>query len=577
MRERHAFVLAGLIAMAAPGQPQPPITFSAQAQVVRIEAVVTDRSGHPVRDLSLEDFSVFEDGRPKAVRDFHDGKDAGSASGLHAGASSTGAAPAGVPRGPAADPLTFVVYVDNRNLMQGDRARVLPGIKSFLSSQLELGNAAAVVISAGQAMQLVTPLTSDAAKVIEGLDGLRGQPVHGQVTRMGERQALDAVKGLLEGGGIGCDDLSVLQAPIRLQAEIRSQELQLLLSRINAVLQPLGALAGSKVFFYVSSGLEQRPAIDLFFHLGDLCPTAFQKAFSLLMAPMQEYDLSRAFTTLAAHANVNRVTFYPIDASGLRGPPLGDLSEGNRRFVFSPKASALRTENLRSGQWILADQTGGSAVFDANFPKKAMTLLADQIRSHYTLGFVPDHEPEGKTHHLRVEVHRRGVRVRHTRTYYHGVGTEASVRRSMAALLGDPGTDTLGANISLERRPIAEDRTNTAEVQLRIRVPLTHLSPLERTGSSPRARIRVIIAVWSTAGGVEGNAPELRERVFEVPLAPARANDTAATVWHELVVGVPVPATAADADFAVGVIDTVSNLATYRRLSLGGPGALGGE
>jgi Ca-activated chloride channel family protein len=64
-------VLAALLAVTAAAQERrPPAVFSAGLDVVNLAVAVLDERGHPVSDLSAEDFVVLEDGRPQALRLF---------------------------------------------------------------------------------------------------------------------------------------------------------------------------------------------------------------------------------------------------------------------------------------------------------------------------------------------------------------------------------------------------------------------------------------------------------------------------------------------------------------------------
>src|ERR671912_175036 len=49
---------------ASQSQPQPPVTFRAEANFVEVHAIVTGPDGAFVRGLTADDFEIFEDGRP---------------------------------------------------------------------------------------------------------------------------------------------------------------------------------------------------------------------------------------------------------------------------------------------------------------------------------------------------------------------------------------------------------------------------------------------------------------------------------------------------------------------------------
>ena len=528
-----------------------------------MDVAVTDSRGRPVRDLSAADFVLYEDNRVAPLAVFappsRDGDE-------RRPSRPPGPAPVAPPAAPEREPVTFVLYVDNWNLTPEDRWRVLPGLTSFLKDQLARGGARVLVISAGEETHLLSPLTSDVETVVAALRSAQREPAHGHITRSDERQAIDTVKNMLESGLGSCADsagIMLLQAPIRFQAQVRSQDLQSTLTRLEAVTRALGTLPGSKALFYVSGGLEQRPAIDLFNQLGDICPAALQRDFSTLLAPMQEYDLSRSLQALAARANAARVTLYPIDASGLGGSSLADPSQANRLFVPSPKTTRIRAENLRAGEWILAEETGGSAVFNANEPQKPLAQLAGQIRGAYALGFTPAHEPEGRIHSLRVELKRKGPRVRSTPSYFHAERPEPGVSRTLAALLVGLQEDTLGALVSIDPQPSdPEAKPGSGTANVRISVPLARLAAAE-DAAERHGRLRVVIAVWRAGTGASEHPFDVREQLIDVPLPPSSSSSQGER--REFVVTVPLGA--GHHEIAVGVHDLYSWLVSYRRVS----------
>src|SRR5205814_2124343 len=64
----YPWLAAGVLAS---GQNQPPAaTFRSSVDLVRLTAVVRDRKGRFVQDLSARDFEVLDDGRPRSITDF---------------------------------------------------------------------------------------------------------------------------------------------------------------------------------------------------------------------------------------------------------------------------------------------------------------------------------------------------------------------------------------------------------------------------------------------------------------------------------------------------------------------------
>src|SRR5687767_8203337 len=54
----------------APPAPGPQTPFRAGVNLVRVDAIVTDRDGHPVTDLTAADFEIVENGKAQAIEQF---------------------------------------------------------------------------------------------------------------------------------------------------------------------------------------------------------------------------------------------------------------------------------------------------------------------------------------------------------------------------------------------------------------------------------------------------------------------------------------------------------------------------
>ena len=48
----------------SPGPGTPPVTFAVEVGYVEVDAIVTDSNDQPVHDLTREDFTILEDGKP---------------------------------------------------------------------------------------------------------------------------------------------------------------------------------------------------------------------------------------------------------------------------------------------------------------------------------------------------------------------------------------------------------------------------------------------------------------------------------------------------------------------------------
>jgi VWFA-related protein len=551
-------VLLAVVSTAAAGSEiQPPPRFSTEAELVYVDVSATDKQGRPIRNLDAADFAVFDDGHSTPVVAFRSPRAEKSADrGLLE-------APHGMARLAGGEsPLTFVVYVDNWNLNPSDRKGTLSSLGGFLKEQLAVGDARVMVLAAMQRSQVQLPLTSDAEKALAALAVVGGMPTQGQVTRAKEREVIETLRSLLGAGPGSCEEyagLTLLQAPVRLYAQERVQELSEALAELDTLIQALGTLRGSKALFYVSAGFEQRPAIDLFHQVFDICPHASPRA---ILAPMEDYDMAAALRRLAARANAARVTVYPIDALSVRDGRSEGFSQADSRFIPSHRTALVRAENLKAGQWILAEETGGTPVFGSNGALGALRRLGEQLRSEYVLGFAPAHDPEGHVHDLRVEVFRKGVRLRHRPSYFHRPQADVGTSRTVATLVAGLEEDTLGAEIWVGPVPGSASAAAGRGATVRIGVPVRRLAA-RQTDQGPYAQLRVIIAVRKAMVRINDESVEVRHKLIDVPLGMGDS-ERSSDVRQEFRVDLPL--SLADADLAVGVLDVLSERATYRRL-----------
>ena len=370
-------------------------------------------------------------------------------------------------------------------------------------------------------LRALTQLTTSAAEVAQALVEAERPFPGGQLAVHAERTTLDTVKSTIE--TLSCESgsdcvclLPLLQSIVRSHAEERQHQLRTTLARLADVAAILGTLPGPKALFYLSDGLDQRPAAHLFHQLGDICPEAYQRDFSTLLAPMQEYDLSRALQDLAAHANTARLTIYPLDGAGLQAPSLADVSRAERRYTPSPRTDAVQKANREAGEWILGEETGGYPILNTNNPARALAGVAQELSGRYVLGFTPDRNPDGRAHRIRVELRRKGLRARYRPSYFHGERAAEVVARTLVALVAGIEADTLGALVSARSEPTRpeSDAGQADQASVRISVPLGRLTAA--LGDTPTARLRIVIAIRTGSHG-KASAPDVREKYVDVP------------------------------------------------------------
>ena len=137
------FCLASL-----PAQSQPPV-FQSETKVVLVDAVVTDKKGQYVRDLTAKDFRVWEDNRKQTVKSFS----------LEANSSSS-------------EPRRLVLFLDNIGMSVPDQMTARQALMSFVDLKAGPKNLMAAVAFDGT-FHVLQGFTDNPARLKEALRNLR--------------------------------------------------------------------------------------------------------------------------------------------------------------------------------------------------------------------------------------------------------------------------------------------------------------------------------------------------------------------------------------------------------------------
>jgi hypothetical protein len=133
-------------------------------------------------------------------------------------------------------------------------------------------------------------------------------------------------------------------------------------------------------------------------------------------------DVMNRFDALVGMANRSGVSFYTVDAAGLRARnPSAAIRTTLRTFSAEDQHSIIRhsvsPDEMMSGQPSialsrLARETGGAFVDNTNALERAGQRLADDLRSHYLLAYVPTNPSlDGAFRRITVDVARPRVTV----------------------------------------------------------------------------------------------------------------------------------------------------------------------
>lgn len=536
--------------------PEDLFTEVLDVQVVNVEVRVSDRKGRPIQGLAREDFELYEDGRRVEISHFAEyraGREAGA--GAEAPAPAEAAPGEGLatgPRPPAGDLRHFVLFLDLDHLGPAALRRVVPDLQGFVAEVLGPGDRTMVVVRQGN-LRVAQELTGDLARVASALDEVAGTVPRG-IQRATERsQAFRTLRFSLEQNDevSNCTETEALYAEqhVRQHAAAVGAEVEGTVSALTSLVRALVGLPGPKVVIYAGEGLEQRPGMELFHLLMRLCPVLERQ----LQMDLLEYDLSSSFQRLTADANANRVTFYTLDAGGLRTDASAEDADGHVRL--STLDQRIRTANLQHPLFLMADETGGQAIFNTNRFGEELTEVARDVETYYSLGFVPEHQGDGRVHRLRVEVLPDHHEARYRVAYRDKPLEERIVESMLGTLLFGVEDNPLGVEIEIGEAAPGEE--GLLEVPVRIRVPLRHVVATSGAGFSA-GRLRLVLVALDPEG--KWTPVKQQEAYFKLP----EGQDPASAVrLFEVAIELPP----GENVLAVGVRDDIGGETTYLRES----------
>lgn len=381
--------------------------------VVNLDVWVTDKKGQPITGLTKDDFEVYENGRQVTVTNFHAFEAQSFELDVNQRAQREKLIAEGQPIPPELqlpemaedERLHLVVYIDNYNIRPFNRNRVFRRLRGFLTENVRDGDRV-MLVSYDRSLHIRQPFTTDPNLIAAGLfelEEVSGHAVHYDSERRGLLREIDEAENLAE-----------VSYRVRTFAENRFNDLAFTIDSMTEIIDSLAGLTGRKALLYVSDGIPLSPGEDLYYALHQ----KFQDTSVLTQA--RDYNAYNRFNTLAAKANSNKVTFYAIDAAGLRASTASSVQSespglpGATHFVDSVNVS-----NLQQPLQLMAEATGGQVIINSNDVGPGLAKIATDFRTYYSLGYSPSHSGSGRYYDVEVRLKdkRKGAKIRHRTGY----------------------------------------------------------------------------------------------------------------------------------------------------------------
>jgi len=453
---------------------------SVTVNVVSVDVYVSDKRGR-VTGLNRQDFELYEDGRPMAITNFlavEGGKTTGAAA--EAEAAAEAAEPNRAPKLPpgyeqAAVPedqkLRLIVYIDNYNLKPFDRNRVMRDLRIFLDQKLRRGDQV-MLVTYDRELHVRQTFTTDTSLVnsqLLAIEKISAQGVHAESDRREVLKSIEDAQG-------GPQAMSLAHA----YAGAAFNDISFTIDALKNLVTTLAGMSGRKAIVYVSDGLPMMVGEDVYYAVQSKFPG------TSIISESSEFDASRRLEELAAQANANRVTFYTIDAGGLR--VYSATSAENATAGQGVYIDQINISNMQSSLQMMAEKTGGIYVINANNVLPHLDAIAADFNTFYSLGYTPPHAGDGRFHKITVKVKRKGVTVR-SREGYRDKSIESRMSDGTLAALQFPfQANPLG--LSLEFGRPSERKDGLYLVPISVKIPLGKLTLVPREqGSSAKVRL----------------------------------------------------------------------------------------
>jgi VWFA-related protein len=457
-------------------------------RVVNLEAVVTDRDGKLVTGLKPGDFRLRVDGKEVPIEYFsevHDGQALTAPAGAPEGKPETEAAVQGLAEGAVG--TYYLVFIDDYFSITPHRDQVLKGLKADLG-RLGPDDRMAIVAYDGGRLTMLSNWSGSQADLGRAFDQAMVRKTRG-FDRITERRSQgndDAFASQTVGDATPLD-LTVLQTgmsnPQRAYADTLIRQIKGDVQAAVSAMRAFSAPRGRKVMLLLSGGWPF--SVTSYTTGGGGLPTKELPEGEQVLRP------------LASTANLLGYTLYPVDVPGLQTA----AADAEATAPAAAPVSSSAEQEIEGSLKFLAQETGGKAILNSN-RTLALASAREDTRSFYWLGFSPNWQRNDKTHDVKLEARRSGLKVR-TRSSYLDLSRKAEVTMKVesALLLGNP-PDAL--QMPLKAGEPVRSKRGEVEIPLTLGLPVDVMTVLP-DGKKFAAQLELRFA----ASDSEGNTADI--------------------------------------------------------------------
>jgi VWFA-related protein len=391
--------------------PVPP-TFAAGVERVTVDAVVTDKKGVPVTDLSPGDFTILEDSQPQEIVNFE------AIRIPEASVDKPAPRPRiSVNRRPEdRTGRTFVIVFDDIQMTRFQANIAKRAVAEFLTNGTREGDRVMLVATGGAAWWS-TRMMAGRDELISMLKRLDG--------RLIPETAPDRISDY-EAMRIQAYNDPEVTARVRRRFESMGAGLSSNVGRGRSSSDlygnsddPFVRSRASEVYFRAVT--RNRITLQVVVRLLDSLQSTRGRKSVILVSQGFIYDPNMSeFKDVVTASRRGNAAVYFLDTRGLDG--LSSLFSAEFQANTDPRdlGSAILDQSLAAeGAEAIAADTGGFTVKNTNDLGKGIQRIANDTQMYYLLGYDPSNAArDGRFRKIEVKVNRKGLNVRARRGYY---------------------------------------------------------------------------------------------------------------------------------------------------------------
>ena len=479
------------------------IVFRSETAFMEVEVRVTGAKRRPVLGLSKDDFTLLENGVAQTIATLE------YVAGPVEEAAIRWPSLPGPARRPKAAGATAARALPRRatrvfiasHVGPDEVTRVRKAVRKFIDEDLPAG----VMVSLDG-----TAFSADKQYLLDLVDGRVSAPgLNGRVLRADLRSGTEFSRKdrlMLQEQGFGATKEGFVNM-------LQDQEGRSQVYRYVDMIRSLAGYPGKKIIVLFSRGLPLGYSVQQ----GKLGENGLFTERGVFVN-LDNGDLMRRLRGEAMRA---RIHFYVVDARGLEALDATSKSSHSMldletqvgrptpekllAFKMLPRMLAAtaglgeESHLSRQGLRMLAEQTGGKAVLNANDMGKVFRVMNEDLRGYYLLGYYPPKRPPDFFRKVKIEARRSGLKLSYRRGYY--------AEGELATFIEEQATETRLRATGNSPSATTEGAPSEALTAYESALAAVGLSPadyptaLEELGSAVEIYLRFAMA-WNLAGVV---------------------------------------------------------------------------